>query len=106
MQTALEIAFVDTEPSPAVEANVRQHVEKLERLCDSITSCHVYVAAPHQQHRQGNQYEVRIEVRVPGTELAVSNRPGDVNAHTDVHVAVRDAFDAMKRQIKRWKQQE
>ena len=43
---------------------------------------------------------------MPGTELAVGNRPGDVNAHTDVHVAVRDAFDAMKRQIRRWKQQE
>lgn len=103
MQTPLEIAFVDTSPSPAVEADVRKYVAKLERLSDAITSCHVYVAAPHQSQRKGNQYEVRIEVRVPGTELAVSSRPGNVDAHEDVHVAVRDAFDAMERQIKEWR---
>ena len=104
MQTALEIAFVDTQRSPAVEADVRNRVTKLERLCDRITSCHVFVAAPHQHHRKGNQFEVRIELRVPGTELAVSNQPGDSNAHFDVHVAVRDAFDAMERQLTKWKQ--
>ncbi len=104
MQIPLEISFVDTELSPAVEFDVRQHVKKLEKFYDAITSCHVYVAAPHQHHRKGNQYEVRIEVRVPGTELAVSHRPGDVNAHEDIHVTVRDAFNAIGRQLKKWKE--
>jgi ribosome-associated translation inhibitor RaiA len=102
MQTPLEIAFVDTSPSPAVEADIRKRVAKLNRLSDAITSCHVYVAAPHQSQRKGNQYEVRIEVRVPGTELAVSSRPGNVEAHEDIHVVVRDAFDAVERQLKEW----
>ncbi|MHB1188895.1 HPF/RaiA family ribosome-associated protein [Thiobacillus sp.] len=32
MQTPLEISFVDTEPSQAVEAEIRKRVEKLEKF--------------------------------------------------------------------------
>lgn len=105
MQTPLQIQFTNLDRSEAVEALVRERTARLEQLLDRITSCHVYIAAPHRQHRKGNRYEVRIEVRVPGTELAVNNKPGDINAHEDVAVAIRDAFNAMERQIKRWKRQ-
>lgn len=91
--------------SDAVEAEVRQRAEKLEQFFDGITSCHAYIHAVQRSQQKGNVYEVRLEVRVPGTELAVSNRPGDRHAHHDVYVAVRDAFDAMERQLKRWKGQ-
>ena len=104
MQIPLEIAFVDMDSSPAVEARVRERAERLERHFDGITSCHVYVAAPHRHHRKGKLFEVRVEVRVPGAELAITGKPGDVNAHEDVYVAVRDAFDAMERQLEGWKQ--
>lgn len=103
MQTPLEISFVDTAPSSAVDADVRKRAAKLEQFYDGITSCHVYIAEPHKHHRKGKQFEVRIEIRVPGTELAVSHRPGDDNAHEDIHVTVRDAFDAIERQLKDWK---
>lgn len=104
METPLELTFRNMDASDFVEGLVRDKVEKMERLFDGITSCHVYVEAPHRHQRKGNHYEVRIEVRVPGTELAVNNKPGDVNAHEDINVAVRDAFNAMERQLKRWKQ--
>jgi len=103
MEQPLELTFTDTPPSDFVERDVRDRVAKLERLFDHITSCHVYVAAPHKRHQKGNQYEVRIEVRVPGTELVVNNQPGDVHAHEDMHVAVRDAFNAIERQLKKYK---
>ena len=104
MQTPLEIAFVDIARSPAAEARIRERVERLERRFDGITSCHVYVAAPHQHQRKGNPFEVRIEVRVPGAELAVADHPGDIQAHEDVYVAIRDSFDAMERQLEEWKE--
>ncbi len=104
VQTPPEIHFQDMDRSPAVEEAVRERALKLEKLFDGITSCHAYVHALQRNQRKGNHYEVRLEVRVPGTELAVSNRPGDRNAHEDVYVAVRDAFDAMERQLKRWKE--
>ena len=42
---------------------------------------------------------------MPGTELAVNSRPGDVNAHEGVYIAIRDAFDAMERQLEKFKEQ-
>jgi ribosomal subunit interface protein len=105
MQTPLEVHFNNMEHSEAVEAAVRERAGKLEQFFDGITSCHVYIDAPHHHQRKGNRYEVRLEIRIPGKKLAVNNKPGDVNAHEDVHVAIRDAFNAMERQLKRWKRQ-
>ena len=101
METPLQVSFKNMEPSARVEAAIREKVGKLEQVHGRITSCHVHVEAPHRRHRQGNLYEVRLEVHVPGSDLAVSNKPGDVNAHEDLDVAIRDAFNAMERQLKR-----
>ncbi len=102
METPVEIVFDDVESSPAVEQRIRERVRKLERFYQRITSCHVAVRKPHRHGRKGNRWDVRVEVRVPGTELVTSRKPGDVNAHEDLLVAVRDAFDAMERELKSW----
>jgi len=104
METPVEIAFRNMEPSEFVEKRVRERVDRLEQFYDRITSCHIQIEAPHKHHRKGNPYEIHIEVRVPGTELAVNHKPGNRHTHDDVYVAIRDAFDAMERQIKKWKQ--
>lgn len=101
METPLQVSFKNMDRSESVEMSIQKKVAKLERVYDGVTSCHVYVEAPHKHHRKGNHYEVRIEVHVPGTDLAVSNRPGDVNTHEDLHIALRDAFNAIERQLKR-----
>lgn len=103
METDLELYFKNMDASPYVSDLVRERVGKLERIYDRITSCHVYVNAPHRQHRKGNRFEITIETRVPGTELVVNSNPGDINQHDDVRIAVRDAFNAMERQLKKWK---
>jgi len=87
------------EPSPAVETRVRELASHLERFEDRITSCHVTVDAPHRRHHQGQLYDVRIQVRVPGKDISV-NREGSRNhAHEDVYVALRDAFEAATRKL-------
>ena len=103
MPNSLEITFVDCDRSAAVEARVQERVSRLERHFGGISSCRVHVVAPHHHQRKGHLYEVRLDVRVPGGELAVTGKPGNVNAHEDVYVAVRDAFDAMERQLEEWK---
>lgn len=103
MQTPLEMSFKNMSRSEAIEKRTQAMVDGLEQLYGGITSCHVFVAAPHRHHRTGRHYDVRIEVRVPGAELAVNNEPGDVNAHEDINVAIRDSFRAMERQLEKWK---
>lgn len=105
MQTPVEISWHNMEPARHVEERVHHRIERLDQFFDRIMGCHVVVEASHYRHRQGNQYEVRIDLTLPGGELSVNKRPGDDNAHVDLLVAVRDAFDAMERQLKRWKDQ-
>ena len=105
MQTPVEIIWHNLDPSPSVEEKVQERVRRLEKFFDRIIGCHVVVEAPHQRHRTGNAYEVRLEVTVPRSVLTIDRKPGDDRAHSDVYVAVRDAFDAMERKLRRWKQQ-
>lgn len=104
MDVPLEVSFANMDVSERVEAEVRRRVDRLQQFYGRINSCHVYVTAPHQSQRKGNAYEIHVEVRVPGRELAVTNSPGRMEAHQDVLLAVRDAFNAMERRLKRWKQ--
>ncbi len=105
MQTPVELAFKHVEPSEEIRELVREKASHLERFFDGITSCHVYIRAPHKSQRKGNLYEVTIEVRVPGQELVVHHNQNDVAEHEHLRVAVRDAFAAMAIELKRWKNQ-
>jgi ribosomal subunit interface protein len=88
------------EPSAAVEANIREKAGKLEQFYDRIMSCRVVVEVPHGHQHQGRLYQVRIDLGVPDGELVVSHEHHHRDhAHEDVYVAIRDAFDAMKRQL-------
>lgn len=100
MKVPLQIHFHNLEPSDAVEANVRKRAERLERYCDEIISCRVSIEAPHKHHHQGNIYHVTIDVRTPGDESVASRTAAQRHAHEDVYVAIRDAFDAVLRQLK------
>jgi ribosomal subunit interface protein len=99
MQIPLQITFREMESSPALEAKIRENVDKLERTCDYITSCRVVVEQFGQHHRQGKMYGVRIDLTVPGTELVVSRESGLNHAHEDAYVAIRDAFKAARRKL-------
>lgn len=102
MQTPIQIRFTNIDRSEAVETVIRARAERLPKFASGITSCHVYVEDTSHR-RKGNRYKVRVEVRVPGAEIAVNAKPGDIRAHDDILVAVRDAFDAMERRLKRRK---
>ena len=94
MQIPIQITFHDVSRSDALEAHIRQKAEKLEEFHSRIISCRVTVEEQHKHHHQGRQFRVRIDLRVPGKEI-VANR----DHHEDVYVALRDAFDAVKRQL-------
>jgi ribosome-associated translation inhibitor RaiA len=85
--------------SPSLEDQIRHRADELEQFFGKIISCRVLVEAPHQQHHQGNLFHIRIDLAVPGHEIFVTRNPSEHHAHEDAHVAVRDAFNAARRQL-------
>lgn len=99
MQQPLQITFRNLERSEAIEAKIRERAAGLENYYDNITSCRVAVESRHRHHHHGNHYHVRVEVTVPGGHLVAGREPDEHHAYTDVYVAIRDAFDSMRRQL-------
>ena len=94
MQMPLEITVRDMPHSPALEASIREKAARLEEFHPRIIRCHVTVEESGKHQHQGHRFAVHIDVRVPGREIAVTHEH-----HEDVFVALRDAFDAAKRQL-------
>ncbi len=101
MQTPLQISFHRLDPSPAIEARIREEVEKLQHFHGRMTGCHVTITAPHRRHRHGIIYGVRIDITVPHEEIVVSREPEANHAHEDPYVALRDASQAARRQLEK-----
>jgi ribosome-associated translation inhibitor RaiA/cold shock CspA family protein len=102
MDRPLDIAFHNTDPSDAVTAEIRRHVDKLQTRFPDLVACRVSVEALHKQHRTGNLFDVHVVMSLPGRDLAVSrapHHPKDRQAHPDIHSAVREAFRAAERQL-------
>lgn len=95
MQIPLQITVRGMDRSDALDARIRDKVDELARFHPRITSCRVTLAESRLHHRQGRQFEVRIEVRAPGHAEIVANRQHD----EDVYIALRDAFGAITRQL-------
>ena len=96
---SLQITFRHMDPSPAIEARIRGRAEELVQFYDRITSCRVVVECRHRRHQQGKLFSVSIDLTIPGREIVVGRDPGANHAHEDAHVAVRDAFDALRRRL-------
>src|SRR3546814_13832462 len=57
------------------------------------------IEALNRQHTKGNLFHVTIEVGVPGKQVMVDRNSGRNQAHEDVYVALRDAFNAARRRL-------
>jgi cold shock CspA family protein len=80
-------------------------------------SCRVVVTIPHRHHEAGNRFSLRIDLTVPGGEIAV-NRESNLHAsrkdlgeqdwvkqfevegmRKDLKLVIREAFDVARRRI-------
>jgi len=99
MPADVQISFRDMEASPSVETQVRRRAQELAQFSHRISACKVTLEAAHRHKRQGRVYHVRIDLSVPGGPLVVNREPGEDHSHEDLHVAIRDAFDAVLRRL-------
>lgn len=100
MKTPLQITFRDLPHSDALETHIRDKAQKLEQLFAEIISCRVVVEQPARHQQQGKLFNIHIDLGVPGSEILV-----DRQANEDVYVALRDAFDAARRQLEDYARQ-
>ncbi len=94
MQIPLQITLREMAHSDALEAKIRERAAKLEEFHPRIMSCRVTVEELRKHHQQGRHFQVKVDVHVPGREVVAN-----LTHHEDVYVALRDAFDAAKRQL-------
>lgn len=90
----LQITVKDITVSPALESHIRDKSEKLQRYYDRICSCRVVIESPQKHKHNGKLYKVRIDLSVPGKELVVTRKQNE-----DIYIAIRDAFNALERQL-------
>jgi ribosomal subunit interface protein len=89
-----QITYRGMDHSPSLDARIQELCHKLEQFHPKITSCHVIVDERDRHKAKGNHFEVRLDVHVPGREIAVSRQQ-----HEDPYAAVTDAFHVMERQL-------
>ena len=90
----VKIVIRDVENSPALEDHIRRKADKLGQFYNRIHNIHIVVEVPQKHKRNGKLFNVRIDMSVPGKELVVNRKLDE-----DVYIAVRDAFEALIRQL-------
>ena len=93
MNQAFELRQKDVTLTPAMVETIEARAEKLGRFSRRIQSCTVTVEGSGRHHRQGN-YNVRIDLIVPGTELVVRK-----HSEANLELALKGAFNAIGRRL-------
>ena len=94
MQFIPNITIRDLPESAAIDTAIKDKIEKLAQFHDGIIACNVVVEQSQKKQHQGKLYKVNINLTVPKGELVVNKVEDE-----DVYVAIRDAFNAMRRQV-------
>ena len=89
-----QITLHNIRRSPSLSARIRELSERLETHHPGILNVRVAVSHDTQRPAKGGTYSVVVRVRVPGREIVASHEH-----EADVYVAVRDAFNAMRREV-------
>ncbi|MCI0663114.1 MAG: cold shock domain-containing protein [Acidobacteria bacterium] len=117
MKLPVQITWRDMDPSPAVEARIREEAAKLEEFYPRIMGCRVVIEIPHQHRQRGYRFHIRIDLTVPEGEIVVKHEPtlhGTIQKieeeertkerevlapHKDIFVAISDTFKAARRRL-------
>jgi ribosomal subunit interface protein len=94
MKIPLQITARDFELTDAIESAIREQADKLDRIYDQIVRCEVVLEAPHQRQTKGTQYNVRINITVPGSQIQVKKE-----LHEDLYVSINRAFEKAHRRL-------
>lgn len=107
MQIEPEISFHSFEASQAAEDDIRDHVKRLERIYDRMTTCRVHVDQRNQNQNGTIPPVVHIEISVPGyKDIVVAHEPGHLQHRfqaPDLRNAINEAFRIAERRLSKYK---
>ena len=99
MQHDVTIRFEGLPVSEALREDVLRRARKLWQMAPQLQSCDVAVRHAEHRHLHGNRYLVHVHAVMRGATFEAGRTPAKDHSHEDAYVAVRDAFDAMQRQV-------
>ena len=95
----LQITFRHMDPSPALEARIRELAARFDKFSEHIMRCHVIVQPVSHHAHQGALYDFRIDITLPDEEIGIRRAHPADHAHESPYVALRDAFRAARRKL-------
>ena len=98
MPAPLQVTFHGVSPSSSIATYIERKAQKLDTVDHHIIHCRVAFEVPHRHSREGRRYRVRIDLRSPGEEIAISRDLGD--SELDGYATIDEAFDEAKRRLR------
>ena len=98
MTLPLQITFRHMDPSPALEARIRELASHLERHSQHIQRVRVVIEPPSGHHRAG-PFDVTLEIALPGEEIALRTENAAGATHPDPYAAVNEVFRTGERRL-------
>lgn len=107
MQIPAEIAFHNIESSESIEEAIRDHIARLERIYDRMTTCRVRVDQRNQNSSGSIPPVVHIEISVPGGgDIVVAHEAGHLQRKfqaPDLRNAINEAFRIAEMRLAKYK---
>ena len=103
MSSPVTLTFRQLPRSGALEASAREVGNRLQRLNDGMTACHiVFESAP--EAAGGVPFRVKIHLSVPGAQIHAESTRQPEEGRTAPHDPLRSAYENAKRQLAKLKQ--
>jgi ribosome-associated translation inhibitor RaiA len=103
MSSRLTLTFRHLPRSGALEASARDVGNRLQRLNDGMTACHImFEGAP--EAADGMPFRVKIHVSVPGAQIHAESVRQPEEGQTAPYSPLRSAYENAKRQLAKLKQ--
>lgn len=102
MKVPLEISYRNVEKTNEVEETIRNEVQRLEKVCDYLSSCRVAIEERQKYQNQGSPFHVRVLLTVPpGHEISSTKTENKGDMHESLTTVIRKAFKGAEKHLKR-----
>lgn len=96
-----QVVFRNFPLTLALRTAVYQRVLRLQKAYGRILRCTVTVGYPQHRHRVGNPVNVRLALLFPRGQAITTHALSPSLAHPSVEIALRDAFNAARKQLRK-----